>query len=131
MPYLPEGNSLKTMEDVYIGAYRVIESLGEGAFGRVYQAYQPFLDRQVAVKTLHTDLTADKRIEQQFMQEARTIARLRHPNIVAVHEFGTYTTEQQTSTYMVMEYLSGDTLQTVLCRGHMPIPDVVSIIEHL
>ena len=119
------------MDELYIGPYRVIQRLGEGAFGRVYQAYQPFLDRQVAVKTLHTDLTTDAKIEQQFMQEARTIARLRHPNIVTVHEFGTSTTERQTSTYMVMEYLAGDTLQTVLNQSRLPISEVVNIIEQL
>src|SRR5689334_19518643 len=97
--------------ETYIGSYRVIKPLGEGAFGLVYQAYQPFLDRQVAVKTLHADLTADERIEQQFMHEARTIARLRHPNIVTVYEFGTMlNAENQPTTYMVMEYLAGETL---------------------
>src|SRR5437870_10576569 len=98
----------------YIGAYRINKPLGEGAFGLVYQAYQPFLDRQVAVKTLHTDLTADPRMEQQFMHEARTIARLRHPNIVTVYEFGTTTAQEKSFAFMVMEYLPGETLQTIL-----------------
>src|SRR4051812_11216127 len=95
--------------DKYIGAYRIESELGEGGFGVVYQAYQPFLDRKVAIKTLHTDLTANPKIEQQFMHEARTIARLRHPGIVSVYEFGTLPTQPKPQTYMVMEYLPGET----------------------
>ncbi|HLY25689.1 MAG TPA: serine/threonine-protein kinase, partial [Aggregatilineales bacterium] len=115
----------------YIGSYRTTREIGEGAFGLVYQAYQPFLDRQVAVKTLHTDLSAEPRIEQQFMHEARTIARLRHPNIVSVYEFGTAEIRSKASTYMVMEYLPGETLQSALKRGPIPVADVVNIVEQL
>src|SRR5258708_36599414 len=85
----------------YIGSYQVIRMLGEGAFGVVYQAYQAFLDRQVAIKVLHTDLTADRAVEQQFKNEARTIARLRNPNIVSVYEFGLLQTETVHLSYMV------------------------------
>src|SRR5258708_7475031 len=115
----------------YIGSYQVIRMLGEGAFGVVYQSYQAFLDRQVAIKVLHTDLTADRAVEQQFMNEARTIARLRHPNIVSVYEFGLIQTETVPLTYMVMENLPGETLQTRLNRARLPILQVLRIIEQL
>src|SRR5579859_240452 len=115
----------------YIGSYRTTREIGEGAFGLVYQAYQPFLDREVAVKTLHADLSAQPRVEQQFMHEARTIARLRHPNIVSVYEFGTTQIGSKTSTYMVMEFLSGETLLDALRRGPMPVAEVVNIVEQL
>ena len=115
----------------YIGTYQVVHSLGEGAFGLVYQAYQPFLDRQVAIKLLHADLTSDRAIEQQFMNEARTIARLRHPNIVSVYEFGVLPRDPNPLTYMVMEYLPGETLQARLARAQMPFPEVVRVAEQL
>src|SRR5579859_6112824 len=118
-------------ENRYIGSYRITRELGEGAFGLVYEAYQPFLERQVAIKTLHADLTSDPRIEQQFMQEARTIARLRHPNVVTVFEFGSVPTAARPMTYMVMEFLPGETLHEVLQRGLIAIPDVVSYVEQL
>src|SRR5689334_5293937 len=94
-----------------IGPYRISQQLGEGAFGVVYQAYQPFLDRQVAIKTLQNVLADTAKHEQQFMAEARTIARLRHPNIVTVFEFGTMPVDGKMLAYMVMEYLPGETLQ--------------------
>src|SRR6185436_3922997 len=120
-----------TAEQRYIGAYRLTRELGEGAFGLVYQAYQPFLDRQVAIKTLHADLTAEARIERQFMDEARTIARLRHPNIVTVYEFGTVPGENRPLTYMVMEFLAGETLQARMKSGPLPALDVIAILEQL
>lgn len=122
---------IRQSESFYIGAYRVNQLLGEGAFGMVYQAYQPFLDRDVAIKTLHTDLASDKRLEQQFMHEARTIARLRHPNIVAAYEFGTTTLRNQQITFMVMEYLPGKTLQDVLKGDGLPVPDALRILGQI
>jgi serine/threonine protein kinase len=115
----------------YIGTYQVQRELGEGAFGVVYQAYQPFLDRQVAIKVIRTDFTANSIFEQQFMNEARTIARLRHPNIVSVYEFGLLPPDPHPSPYMVMEYLSGETLQTRMSHQRMTIVEVVRIIEQL
>jgi len=66
----------------YIGSYQILDHLGEGSFGRVYRAYQPFLEREVAIKILHDDFFEQTTSEKLFMREGRTIARLRHPNIV-------------------------------------------------
>jgi len=116
-----------------IGSYRLIETLGKGSFGVVYQAYQPFLDRYVAIKMLHSDFGPGSGREKHFMDEARTIARLRHPNIVSVYEFGTIenSADQDSQTYMVMEYLPGHTLQERLRGGVLTIPDILTIIEQI
>jgi eukaryotic-like serine/threonine-protein kinase len=115
-----------------IGPYRISQQLGEGAFGVVYQAYQPFLDRQVAIKTLH-NVFADttKQHEQQFMAEARTIARLRHPNIVTVFEFGTVPVDGKMLAYMVMEYLPGETLQQRMAAKKLTLVEIISTAEQL
>src|SRR5215813_5282058 len=90
-----------------IGAYRIIGFLGQGNFGLVYRAFQPFLNRQIALKVINTNVSTSENVEAQFMEEARTIAKLRHPNIVTVYEFGTAEHNAKTITYMVMEYLPG------------------------
>src|SRR4051812_27917838 len=115
----------------YIGPYRITQSLGEGAFGEVYQAFQPFLNRQVAIKTLHSDLSTNPRMEDQFMHEARTIARLRHPNIVTVFEFGTLLDNPRTLTYIVMEYLPAHSLQDKMRSGPISTDEIVSIVEQI
>lgn|GEM_PF-559383 len=114
----------------YIGSYRVEETLGQGGFGVVYRAYQPFLDREVAIKMLRADAT-DPRIAESFTHEARTIAKLRHKGIVGVHEFGLLPGEQN-QTYMVMEFLSGETLEDYLKRGELiDSARLVEIVEAL
>lgn len=106
-----------TTTPTYIGSYRIEETLGQGGFGVVYRAYQPFLDRKVAIKMLRADAT-DPRIAESFTHEARTIAKLRHKGIVGVHEFGLLPGEE-TQTYMVMEFLAGETLDDHLQHGMM------------
>lgn len=114
----------------YIGSYRIEETLGQGGFGVVYRAYQPFLDRKVAIKTLRADAT-DPLIAESFTHEARTIAKLRHKGIVGVHEFGLLPGEQN-QTYMVMEFLSGETLDEHLKRGEiLETARLVEIVDAL
>jgi tRNA A-37 threonylcarbamoyl transferase component Bud32 len=95
-----------------IGKYRIVEHLGRGGMAEVYKAYQPNLDRYVAVKMMHTFLSDEKEFLARFEREAKVVATLRHPNIVQVYDFdaegGVY--------YMVMEYISGETLKTRLQR---------------
>ena len=114
----------------YIGSYRIEETLGQGGFGVVYRAYQPFLDREVAIKTLRADAT-DPRIAESFTHEARTIAKLRHKGIVGVHEFGVLPGEQN-QTYMVMEFLSGETFEDYLKHDkRMDAGRFIEVIEAL
>jgi tRNA A-37 threonylcarbamoyl transferase component Bud32 len=121
----------KGTSPAYIGSYQTIRLLGSGAFGEVYQAYQPFLDRQVAIKILHSDLIANEVVKGQSANEAKAVARLRHPNIVSVFEFGVLPAAPDPFTYIVMEYLPGETLQARLAKTKISVPDVVSIAEQL
>ncbi len=112
-----------------LGKYQIIEPLGRGGMARVYRAYHAQLDRYVAVKVLRADLADDATFLARFQREARSVASLRHPNIVQVYDFDV----QDDLYYMVMELLQGDSLKARLndyrVRGeHMPISDSLHIL---
>ena len=92
-----------------LGQYRVMELVGQGGMARVYKAYQTALDRLVAIKAIPTnvDNVQDRDLVRRFNSEARLVARLAHPNIVPVHDFG----EDAGWAYIVMEYIAGGTLR--------------------
>jgi len=90
-----------------LGSYRVLEPLGRGGMAEVYKGYHPMLDRYVAIKVLLAHLVKDSSFVERFQREAAAVARLRHHNIVQVHDFGIY----EGVTYMVMEYVQGQTLK--------------------
>lgn len=121
--------SSSSMVGKTIGKYRIISPLGRGGMAEVFKAYQPGLDRYVAIKLMHSFLTKDKEFGARFQREARVVASLRHPNIVQVHDFDI---EGDTS-YMVMEFIDGETLKDRLLRTeergeHMPLNEAVRII---
>lgn len=99
--------------DLRFGKYEVVGSIGEGGFGKVYRGRDPDLKRAVAIKTC---LAPDLDLRQRFIREAEIVARLNHPNITTVYDFGT----EGEVPYLVMELLSGDDLQTVIRRGGLP-----------
>ncbi len=93
-----------------IGRYQIAAKLGEGAFGEVYQAYDPTVGRPVAIKVLRS---TDQDILSRFKNEATLAGNLRHKNIVTIYEFG----EHHGEPYIAMEYLNGQDLQQVLRSG--------------
>jgi serine/threonine protein kinase len=96
-----------------LGGYSLTKELGKGGMATVYKAYQPKLARWVAVKVLDPAyITDDSQVLARFRREARAIARLPHPNILTVHDYG----EEEGLTYIVMEYVEGGTLKDQL-RG--------------
>ena len=103
-----------------IGPYRVSGTLGEGGMGVVYAAHDERLDRPVAVKVIRS--SADPNGRERLWREARTAARLNHPNICQVYEVG----EADGSLYIVMERLDGESLTTRLKRGSLPPKDAVT-----
>src|SRR6185369_13578143 len=89
----------------YIGAYQINGELGRGAFGTVFSGYQPFLERRVAIKTLHENFLEQGMSERLFINEGQVIARLRHPNIITIYEFGIAqdSATNKRTAFMVME----------------------------
>ena len=71
-----------------LGKYEILEEIGRGGFAVVYRARDTTLDRVVALKVLHPQLTTDPKFVQRFHQEAQTASRLHHPHIVTIHEVG-------------------------------------------
>jgi serine/threonine-protein kinase len=104
--------------------YRLERELGRGGMGVVFLATDTALDRRVAIKAVHPELAAHQSITRRFLAEARTIARLRHPNIVAVHAAGS----AEGLLYYVMDEVSGETLRQRLTRERRLPPDLVARI---
>jgi eukaryotic-like serine/threonine-protein kinase len=100
-----------------LGPYEIVAPLGAGGMGEVYRAHDSRLDRSVAIKILPTHLAEDQQARQRFEREARTISSLNHPNICVLHDVGT----QDGTAYLVMEYVRGESLDTRLRRGPLPL----------
>jgi hypothetical protein len=102
-----------------IGKYRIDRVLGTGAMGVVYLAFDPQIERPVALKTVRRELLAAQGgvdVMERFRNEARAAGRLAHPNIVTVHDFG----NDGGTAYIVMEYVAGTGLDTLLAGGQVP-----------
>jgi len=108
-----------------IGRYVVLSELGAGAMGRVYAAYDPELDRKVAVKTLKFSAWGDDSSSGQarLLREAQAMAKLSHPNVVPVHDAGTF----DQGVFLAMELVEGETLANWIARRRHPWREVVRI----
>src|SRR5580704_14019058 len=95
------------------GPYEILAPLGAGGMGEVYRARDTRLGRDVAVKVLPESFARDNDRLRRFEREARAVATLSHPNILAVFDIG----EHLGSPFLVSELLEGETLRTVLDRG--------------
>jgi serine/threonine protein kinase len=100
-----------------LGEYEVKSLLGSGGMGEVYRAHDSRLGRDVAIKVLPSLLSADSGRLRRFEQEARAAAALNHPNILAVHQMGTY----EGAPYLVSELLEGETLREQIKRGRLAV----------
>lgn len=110
-----------------LGQYQIIEQVGQGGMATVYKAYQPSLDRFVAVKILPPFQNRQTEANGRFQREARAIATLNHPNILPVYDFGQ--TEQ--CTYLVMRYVEGGrTLKTVMAEP-LSLVQMADLIEQI
>ncbi len=112
-----------------VGNYKILERLGEGGMGTVFRVEHAVLGRKYALKVLRSKVVdRDPTSAQRFLREARAAARIRHPNIVDVFDFG-YVPDGR--PYFVMELLEGESLADRVERGALPPPDVVAIARQL
>ncbi|MFG2181285.1 protein kinase [Streptomyces abikoensis] len=114
------------------GRYQLRDLLGEGGMASVHLAYDTVLDRQVAVKTLHTELGRESSFRERFRREAQSVAKLTHTNIVSVFDTGEDDLDGSTMPYIVMEYVEGQPLRSVLDAdvaqyGAMPVAKALKI----
>lgn len=108
--------------------YQIIRMIGEGGMANVYLAHDTILDRDVAVKILRGDLADDEKFVRRFQREAISASSLSHPNIVEMYDVG----EDDGQYYIVMEYVEGKTLKSLIKRrGALTLPEVIDIMLQL
>ncbi len=112
------------LKDLLSSNYEFIGTVGTGGMSVIYKARQALLDKIVAIKMLHSHLLNDASI-MRFQQEAKAVSRLKHPNVIAVHDFGVSKLGQP---YMVMDFIEGKTLADLIReRGAVPLPEAMDI----
>ncbi len=105
------------------GRFRLDEKIGSGGMSTVYRAFDPTLERWVAIKMMHRDISSDPDQLERFRREARTVARLNHPHVVTVIDAG----EDDGAPYIVFEYVEGETLKERIRRlGSLPVSEAVA-----
>src|SRR5918999_2576054 len=116
--------TIDALRGALAGQYTLERPLGAGAMGQVFLARDVALDRAVAVKVISPDLAASETFRDRFLLEARTVAKLRHPNIVAVYAAG----EAAGHLYFAMEYVAGESLRDLMDRATRVDPDRAAAI---
>ena len=110
-----------------LGHYQILEKLGSGGMGDVYQARDTHLNRIVAIKLLRAERVVDEGRKRRFIQEAQAASALNHPNIVIVHDI----TSQNGLDYMVMECVAGKTLDALIPRQGMRLGDALKVAAQM
>ena len=110
-----------------LGPYRIIEQIGIGGMATVYKAYQPSMDRYVAIKVLPALVSRDPAFLKRFRREAKVVAKLEHKHILPVHDYG----EQEGLTYLVMRYVEAGTLKDRLAAGQLDLSTIYRIIAQV
>src|SRR5688500_13462449 len=119
-----DDGTIEALRSALAGRYTFERRLGAGAMGKVFLARDVTLDRPVAVKVISPDLAASETFRDRFLLEARTVAKLRHPNIVAVYAAG----EAAGHLYFAMEYVAGESLRDLMDRTKRVEPERAAAI---
>jgi len=109
-----------------IAHYRIIKKLGAGGMGEVYLALDTKLDRKVAIKVLPPDSLAEENLKKRLIREAQAAAKLEHPNICAIYDVN----EADSLTFIVMQYIEGETLAEKMERKPLGLSTALAIAEH-
>lgn len=118
------------MEDLtgkQFGLYQVVAPLGKGGMAAVYKAYQPSIDRYVALKVLPRHFADDPQFIKRFEQEAKLLAKLQHPHILPIHDYG----ESEGYTYMVMPWVTGGDLTRLFRTRQFSLAEIGRIISQV
>jgi serine/threonine protein kinase len=108
-----------------VGPYQILDIIGQGGMATVYKAFHPNLERYVAIKVLHPALKQDIDFLGRFQREAKLVAKLEHPNIVAVYDFNSH----NGNPYLVMRMVEGQTLKTRLKSGPLALVQIAQIVS--
>src|SRR5438067_7281198 len=111
------------LTNLNISHYRIVSKLGAGGMGEVYLAEDTKLNRKIAIKFLPPDSSASEQANRRLLREARAAATLDHPNICAIHEVG----EEDGRTFIVMQYVEGETLDVRLRRKPLALPESLAL----
>jgi len=112
------------LSDIRLGEYSVIEKVGQGGMGEVYKAVHTKLGQTVAIKMLSSEYSENESMKKRFLNEARIQAKFTHPNVVNILNFF----EESNRAYLVMEYINGETLESVLKRrGTLQLEEALEI----
>ena len=113
-----------------IGPYRIIREIGRGGMGSVYEAFQPQIERRVAIKVLRSEYAQNQQLVARFLTESRAVNIVNHPSVVQISEFGQL---PDGLAYIVMEYLDGESLGSRMKRqgGRLSIPEALRLLRQI
>lgn len=110
-----------------LGGYEITDEIGQGGMATVYRAWDPSVERYVAIKLLHPDYTADDEFRFRFDREALTVAQLEHLHIVPLYAYG----EQDGVLYLVMRYMPAGALSRVLAQGPLDLKEAARMLRQM
>ena len=110
-----------------LGKYEITELLGQGGMATVYKGYQREVDRFVAIKVLPPHPAQSDQFVERFRQEARTIARLQHPHILPLYDYGT----ENDVLYLVMAFIDGGSLADRIRKGPIPLQETQQLFQQI
>jgi DNA-binding SARP family transcriptional activator/ABC-type glycerol-3-phosphate transport system substrate-binding protein len=115
------------LEGEPLRGYRLLDQVGEGAFGVVYRAIQPQVGREVAIKAVHPELANHPDFVRRFEHEAQIVARLEHPHVVPLYDYW----REPDAAYLVMRFLRGGSVEGLLAAGPLEPSRAVSIVDQI